>query len=471
MASRKGAARAAASSRGRGAPKKKTSRQSGSQALATDEVPAEAGEPAEAVVESSESAEPASEEPVEESSEAPAPEPASDSEQASEPSAAPIDADAETEDALPLDVAFDAGDDEEPGVGSGPAVEASEGEAGGERDAGDEEVVEDAPATDERIEDTAGFLKGLIEALLFVSDRPLELKEVARAARIDRGRAAELLDELKADYQGRGIRLEEIGGGFSFRSSPTFATQVRDYLSLRPVRLSRAQLETLAIVAYRQPITRPEIDDIRGVDSGPVLKGLLERDLIRIIGKKDEPGRPMLYGTTPAFLEVFSLTSLRDLPTLREYTELSDESRQTFETEIGEPAPEGQMLEELSAAAEASPGVELVGEGEGEGEAEETPVSEATPESEPAADETSDAATDSPSVASEESDDEDDSDDDDSDDDDEDDSDDDDSDDDDDDDDDDSDDDDEDDEDDDDDDDDDEDDDDDDSDDEDKDEK
>jgi hypothetical protein len=116
----------------------------------------------------------------------------------------------------------------------------------------------------------------------------------------------------------------------------TYAERVRQYLSLRPVRLSRAQLETLAIVAYRQPITRPEIDDIRGVDAGPVLKGLLERDLVRIIGKKDEPGRPMLYGTTPSFLEAFSLKSLRDLPTLREYTELSEESRQTFESELGE---------------------------------------------------------------------------------------------------------------------------------------
>jgi segregation and condensation protein B len=401
MASRKGAARAAASSRGRGAPKKKTSRQGGSQALATDEVPAEPVEPAEAVAEPADAAEPVSEEPAagapEESSEAPVSEPASDSEPESEPSAA-VDADSEA-DALPLDVAFDAGDDEEPAVGSGPVAESAEVDGDGARDAGDEEVVEDAPATDERIEDTAGFLKGLIEALLFVSDRPLEVKEVARAARIDRGRAAELLEELKGDYRGRGIRLEEIGGGFSSRSSPTFATQVRDYLSLRPVRLSRAQLETLAIVAYRQPITRPEIDDIRGVDSGPVLKGLLERDLIRIIGKKDEPGRPMLYGTTPAFLEVFSLTSLRDLPTLREYTELSDESRQTFETEIGEPAPEGQMLEELSAAAEASPGVELVGEGDGDGEGA---VSEGTPESEPAADDTSDATTESPdAVASE----------------------------------------------------------------------
>ena len=393
MASRKGAARKTASSRGRAAPKKKT-RQSGTQARGAEELvePAtEKSEPAEAAAENESDSAATSEPDTPESAES--------------PDSGPVSSEAGTEDALPIDAAFDAGDDEEPALASGPlgivsdassdadVVEDENAEDPGATDAEDAEDAEDAdttdsedappadaaqetdgteaedtsadadevvPVTDERIEDTAGFLKGLIEALLFVSDRPLELKDVARAAKIDRARTAELLDELKRDYLGRGIRLEEVAGGFSFRSSPTFATQVRDYLSLRPVRLSRAQLETLAIVAYRQPITRPEIDDIRGVDSGPVLKGLLERDLIRIIGKKDEPGRPMLYGTTPTFLEVFSLTSLRDLPTLREYTELSDESRQAFESEIGEPAPEGQVLEELSAAAEASPRVEVV---------------------------------------------------------------------------------------------------------------
>jgi segregation and condensation protein B len=214
------------------------------------------------------------------------------------------------------------------------AMEASEAAEGTTEDA--------APAT-------GAYLKGLIEAVLFVSDHPLELKDVARAARIDRARTQELLDELAKDYQERGIRLELVAGGYAFRSSPEFADRVRQYLSLRPVRLSRAQLETLAIVAYRQPITRPEIDDVRGVDSGPVLKGLLERDLIRIIGKKDEPGRPMLYGTTGGFLEAFSLKSLRDLPTLREYTELSEESRRVFESELGETAPEGPLTDEASA--------------------------------------------------------------------------------------------------------------------------
>ncbi|HEY3236914.1 MAG TPA: SMC-Scp complex subunit ScpB [Polyangiaceae bacterium] len=199
---------------------------------------------------------------------------------------------------------------------------------------------DEAKAEAPSVEQTLAYLKGLLEAILFVSDRPLELKELARAARLDRKRTSELLEELRADYAGRGLRIEEVGGGVVFRTNAIYAGSVRNFLAQRPVRLSRAQLETLAIVAYRQPITRPEVDDIRGVDSGPVLKGLLERELVRILGKKDEPGRPMLYGTTPTFLEFFGLQSLEQLPTLREFTELTDESRRTFERTTGEEAPE-----------------------------------------------------------------------------------------------------------------------------------
>jgi segregation and condensation protein B len=115
-----------------------------------------------------------------------------------------------------------------------------------------------------------------------------------------------------------------------------FAPYVRELTSGRPIKLTRAQIETLAIVAYRQPVTRPEIDEIRGVDSGATLKLLLERDLLRLLGKKDEPGRPLLYGTTTYFLEFFGLRALKDLPTLREFTELSDESRRVTESRLAE---------------------------------------------------------------------------------------------------------------------------------------
>lgn len=182
-------------------------------------------------------------------------------------------------------------------------------------------------------------LRGLLEALVFASDSPISLKEISKLAHAPQKQVKDVLSELQVDYQTRGIHLDEVAGGWVFRTSPKYAPFVRDLTKQKPVRLTRAQVETLAIIAYRQPITRPEIDDVRGVDSGPVLKLLLERDLVRILGKRDEPGRPMIYGTTGQFLEFFGLKSLKDLPTLREFTELSDESREAFEDELGE-APE-----------------------------------------------------------------------------------------------------------------------------------
>jgi segregation and condensation protein B len=179
-------------------------------------------------------------------------------------------------------------------------------------------------------------LKGLIEALVFVSDHPVKANELAKSASAPLKLVRELLSELRSEYQSRGIQLDEVAGGFIFRSSAAFAPFVRDVAMKKPVRLTRAQTETLAILAYRQPITRPEVDEIRGVDSGPILKLLLERDLVRILGRKDEPGRPVLYGTTTAFLEFFGLKSLRDLPTLREFTDLNEDSRRVVERELGD---------------------------------------------------------------------------------------------------------------------------------------
>ncbi|HMA93855.1 MAG TPA: SMC-Scp complex subunit ScpB [Polyangiaceae bacterium] len=204
-----------------------------------------------------------------------------------------------------------------------------------------EAVAGDELGTDTSANDTETFLKCALEAVMFASDKPLTVRDIAKALQLDRRRAQEILTLLRSDYENRGFRIDEVADGFAFRSHPKIADYVRAFLEQKPVKLSRAQLETLAIVAYRQPITRPETDDIRGVDCGPVLKGLLERDLIRVIGKKDEPGRPMLYGTTPAFLELFGLKSLEELPTLKEFTELTDESRRKFENEMGEEAPIG----------------------------------------------------------------------------------------------------------------------------------
>jgi len=197
-------------------------------------------------------------------------------------------------------------------------------------------------------------LRGMLEALVFASDKPIPTAELARLSSAPLRQVRELLADLKATYSVRGIVLDEIAGGWLFRTSVQYAPFVRLITGARPVRLSRAQIETLSIVAYRQPVTRPEIDDIRGVDSGATLKLLLERDLLRILGKKDEAGRPLLYGTTRAFLEFFGLKSLKELPTLREFTELSEESQRLAEVELADIAPEGDLGAEQAPVAEDS---------------------------------------------------------------------------------------------------------------------
>jgi segregation and condensation protein B len=156
-----------------------------------------------------------------------------------------------------------------------------------------------------------------------------QLRHLTGERKLDLIQAA--LDSLVEDYRERGVVLGELAGGYQFRTHPQSAEYVQRLIAGRPVRLSRAQLETLAIIAYRQPVTRPEIDEIRGVDCGGTLKLLLDRSLIRVLGKKEEPGRPLLYGTSREFLEFFNLKELRDLPTLREFHELSEESMRQVE--------------------------------------------------------------------------------------------------------------------------------------------
>ncbi|HET9624324.1 MAG TPA: SMC-Scp complex subunit ScpB [Kofleriaceae bacterium] len=181
-------------------------------------------------------------------------------------------------------------------------------------------------------------LKHLVESLVFASDKPITVQRLRQLTRVGDTRRIELaLTELENDYRERGVVLQQVSGGFQFRTRTQFSAWVQQLIAGRPVRLSRAQLETLAIIAYRQPITRPEIDDIRGVDSTATLKLLLDRLLIRSLGKREEVGRPTLYGTTKEFLDFFSLGDLRELPTLREYSELTAESRQVMSDRLGIP--------------------------------------------------------------------------------------------------------------------------------------
>jgi segregation and condensation protein B len=168
-------------------------------------------------------------------------------------------------------------------------------------------------------------LKTLVEALVFVSPEPIRLERIAETLDVERKSVALVLQDLVAEYAAarRGFILQEIAGGFQFRTRPEHGEWVRRLVKNRPFRFSRAALETLAIIAYRQPVTRAEIEYLRGVDSGGVVKTLLDRHLLRILGKKDVPGRPMIYGTTREFLELFGLRELAGLPTLKEFSELN----------------------------------------------------------------------------------------------------------------------------------------------------
>src|SRR3972149_786517 len=158
----------------------------------------------------------------------------------------------------------------------------------------------------------------VVEALLFASDTPVEVGRIQEV--LDLGSAAEaraLVEDLKARYEGeeRGLQIVEVGGGFRMVTRPEVAPWlVRLAKSRTRSRLSRSALETLAIVAYRQPVSRPEIDVVRGVNSDAVLESLLDRRLIRIAGRKDAPGRPFLYETTREFLVAFGLRDLTELP-------------------------------------------------------------------------------------------------------------------------------------------------------------
>jgi len=171
-------------------------------------------------------------------------------------------------------------------------------------------------------------LKSVVEALLFAAPGPVRAEQLALAAGVDPAGVTKVLSALDEEYRlhGRGFVLVELSEGFQLRTRPQHAEYIRRLHSSRPARMSRAALETLAIIAYRQPVTRADIEYLRGVDSGGVIKSLLDKRLVRIAGKMDVPGRPLLYGTGREFLEFFGLRSLNDLPGLKEFTELTGES-------------------------------------------------------------------------------------------------------------------------------------------------
>lgn len=215
-------------------------------------------------------------------------------------------------------------------------------------------------------------LTAILESLIFASDKPVTLRQLKSITGTPSKQLKEALGDLQQHYCERGIQLSESNNGYLFRTHPDASNWVRKLLAGKPQRLTRPMLESLAIVAYRQPVTRPEVEEIRGVDCGGTLRVLLERDLIRIVGKKEEPGRPLLYGTTKFFLQFFQLKNLKDLPTLKEFTELSAEHSE----QLDEKFP-GAPPAEQSAAGAPQRAIEDDGEDtqaaqttEGDGQAE-----------------------------------------------------------------------------------------------------
>lgn len=171
-------------------------------------------------------------------------------------------------------------------------------------------------------------LKRVIESLLFVHEHPLTVDNIVKIVEDQAAKKEikEILGELLAEYEGMGrsFQLVEVDGGYQFRTKAAYARWIKNLRKVKPARLSQSALETLAIVVYRQPIVRAEIEHIRGVDSGWVLNSLLEKGLIKILGRKEVAGRPLVYGSSRRFLEIFGLRDLSALPTLQELDALRD---------------------------------------------------------------------------------------------------------------------------------------------------
>jgi len=197
-----------------------------------------------------------------------------------------------------------------------------------------------------------GQLRSIIEAMVFVAEEPITEKAMASALEpdgVEKSELREALAEIRAawnDNGGGGLQLVEVAGGYQFRTKEAVAEWVKRLCASKPMKLSPAALETMAIIAYRQPIVRAEIEHVRGVDSGGVLKKLMERRLIRIVGKRDEPGQPLIYGTTSEFLELFNLANLSDLPPLADLKDLAESRQRGLEGESEERPAQVDIYEE-----------------------------------------------------------------------------------------------------------------------------
>jgi segregation and condensation protein B len=207
-------------------------------------------------------------------------------------------------------------------------------------------------------------LKQIVEAALLAAGRPLSLDQLLalfeEREQPEKKSLREVLTSLMEDYQGRGIEVVEVGSGFRIQVRAGLSSWVSRLWVERPPKYSRALLETLALIAYRQPITRGEIEDIRGVSvSSNIIKTLTEREWVRVVGHRDVPGKPALYATTKEFLDYFNLKSLNELPTLAEIRDLDSINR---ELELSDPDKSDQPASEETGAGDAETDDEVIAE-------------------------------------------------------------------------------------------------------------
>ena len=195
-------------------------------------------------------------------------------------------------------------------------------------------------------------LKNIIEAALLAAGRPLSVDHIEAP---DRDTIRKIIDELNDDYSERGIEIHRVASGYRLQVKKELAPWVSRLWEERPARYTRALLETLALIAYRQPITRGEIEDVRGVAvSSNIIKTLMEREWIRVLGHRDVPGKPAMYGTTREFLDYFNLKSLSQLPTLQELRDIESINAE-LDLEDGSSEPgDGEAVEERDEAVSAS---------------------------------------------------------------------------------------------------------------------
>jgi len=182
-------------------------------------------------------------------------------------------------------------------------------------------------------------LKAIIENLLLVSDKPLVVDKLRELfdGKFNREALNTVFEELNQEYESRNLQIQEVAGGYQLATRHEYSDWIRKFHKAdRAARLSKQALDTLSIISYKQPITRLEIDNIRGVDSAGVIKTLLEKNLIRIMGRREVPGRPIMYGTSRKFLEYFGLKNIADMPSLEEFKEQNLEIEGTAPNELSQ---------------------------------------------------------------------------------------------------------------------------------------